>query len=188
MGALGDAKVIKTATTLEITLSESSYRMAAVFVACSFIISYLTTTDNYYFLIFLAVYLIFAYTFIDDTYVLFIDKSKNEIRVTKSKLGRIIYMRVSSCAELINAEVTKDTVNKKECYRLEFEFMSEQGYYRIPTMARVTADDDNKSKLEGLATVIQKFMDLNPLPGMLILIVEHLKEEAVAKAFEANGK
>jgi hypothetical protein len=157
-------QVSKTENTLDIRMTESSIRTAVLFLIVSITLAYYTTTSVEYFIMFLFVYMIFAYTFIDDAYTLSIDKSKGEIRITKSKIGRTHYIRVSLCEELIDTAVSVETISKKECYRLELEFMSPHGYYKIPTISRVTGAV-NKAKLEDIAKVVREFMNLKPLPG-----------------------
>jgi hypothetical protein len=61
-------------------------------------------------------------------------------------------------------EVAKVTDGKRVTYRLELEFMSDFGFYRLHAHETLVAGEENRKILEDLALKARKFMDLKPLP------------------------
>jgi hypothetical protein len=65
---------------------------------------------------------------------------------------------------------------KRITFRLELEFMSEFGYYRLQTTDTLIVGDQNKKELEKIVEQIQEFAGLKPIP-------DWMTEESLKKGF-----
>ncbi|KAJ3189688.1 hypothetical protein HK101_008760 [Irineochytrium annulatum] len=102
---------------------------------------------------------------IDCSFVATLDKKKNEVVITKTKLGQLQWKRVAIADELVQVEVVEDDItSKKKGWAMEFEFMSSHGLFRMRVSDSLVVGDDNRKVLEKTATDIMKFMSIKANP------------------------
>ncbi|KAJ3257584.1 hypothetical protein HK103_004493 [Boothiomyces macroporosus] len=184
MNFLADLKKInpklkKTDNTLQFVTIEPTtgdWIMVTFIILAGIPLSWYTTYSMHYYYVVLSVYFLLAYSLVDDKFETIIDKEKNSIVVTKTKLGRKKWERASVADELIQAEVVHLKQKGIDTYILELEFMSEFGYYRLQTSETAVVGEYNKNQLEMLAKEIRDFMGLKPMP-------DWMKEENLKKTF-----
>jgi hypothetical protein len=100
-----DPKVKKTKDRMEFIVVEpqmGDYIMIGTICTLSVPLSYYTTPNISYFFVCLFFYWILAYSLLEDRYVTVIDKKENTVEITKSKMGKIEWIRASAADELIN--------------------------------------------------------------------------------------
>ena len=142
-------------------------------------LAWVTTKDWLYFAICMMFYIGCAYTVLEDTFVVLFDSKSNQVSVKKSKLGWVHWIRVSNLDELVNIDVANIIEGRKECWRLELEFMSEFGFYKINAHESLLFGAENSSILKKLASSLSKKLKLQPLP-------EQFKKESIKQAFNRN--
>nr|KAJ3421245.1 hypothetical protein HK105_004130 [Polyrhizophydium stewartii] len=177
-------RVKRTANRLEILVMEPTlgdWIIAGGLCLFGAFVSYYTTSSQALFWLSTLMFVAMAYTLIDDKYVMTIDKAKGEVSVTKSKLGRIKWQRVSSTQDLVNCEVVGETHRGLTSFRIELEFMSDFGFYRMPASESTVVGDVNKAKFDELAKTIVDFMKLKPAP-------EWMKEGSLAAKLPPRKK
>ncbi|KAI8813840.1 hypothetical protein BJ742DRAFT_381265 [Cladochytrium replicatum] len=113
-------------------------------------------------------FLLLAHQYIDDTYVTIMDLQKNEVRVVRSKFGRIQAIRAAALDELVDVEVVEQKEKKKVGYRLEYVFQSAHGAigaYRIPATESFAVGPKAKGLLDILEREILKFAEVKKPPN-----------------------
>ena len=126
-----------------------------------------TTRNPSYFAISIIFYLGCAYTILEDTFQVVIDKRLKQVSVQKTKLGRIHWIKSSNLEELVNIEAVCIKEGKRDCYRLEMEFMSEFGFYRLNAHESLIFGNENRQKLDTLAKKLCQKLKLKPFPTKL---------------------
>lgn len=109
MNFLADLKKInpklkKTDNTLQFVTIEPTtgdWIMVTFIILAGIPLSWYTTYSMHYYYVVLSVYFLLAYSLVDDKFETIIDKEKNSIVVTKTKLGRKKWERASVADELI---------------------------------------------------------------------------------------
>jgi hypothetical protein len=100
-----DPKIAKTKTRMEFVVVEpqmGDYIMIGTICMASIPLSWYTTPNLSYFFVCLGFYWILAYSLLEDRYVTVLDTEQNTVEVTKTKLGKIEWIRASPADELIN--------------------------------------------------------------------------------------
>ncbi|KAJ3158933.1 hypothetical protein HDU86_002102 [Geranomyces michiganensis] len=130
-----------------------------------------TTSDWTYRMFGGGLYVYLAYSLVVDTVVTVIDKTTREVRMTKTTLGFTQWVRVAPTEELVAVHTVEEKRKRGASgYRLELEFMSDHGYYRLPMTEAYVLGEHNRERLAVMENGIRRFMDLKQLP-------EWMKEE-----------
>lgn len=82
--------------------NSGDWLMVALIVVISIPLAWYTTKNWHYALLSALFYWGMAYTLIDDTFKTVVDKTNNLISVSKSKFGRVKWVRASAADELID--------------------------------------------------------------------------------------
>ncbi|TPX57328.1 hypothetical protein PhCBS80983_g03897 [Powellomyces hirtus] len=164
-------RVVATPTRLELTPVEAGtgdWVMVASILVFGLAMTMYTTTDWNYRLFGGALYVYLAYTMIADQYTTVIDKTAQEVRITKSTLGYVKWVRVAPTDELVAVETVEEKRKRGgSAWRLELEFMSDHGYYRLPLTETYVLGETNKARLVVLEEQIRTFMKLKQLPDWM---------------------
>ncbi|KAJ3185682.1 hypothetical protein HDU85_001036 [Gaertneriomyces sp. JEL0708] len=191
MGLLGflqtsiQPRVTKTSNTLSLvpiepTRADWAYITFLLLGGC--LLLFWTTDDWIYRAGGVVLYCYLAYTLVQDVYVATLNKEKNEVRIQRSTLGVTRYERVAPLDELVAIETVAQKEDKKSSapgYRLELEFMSDFGYYRLPVTETFILGEKNRMELEKLEDVVRKFAKISKLPDALR--EENLEKSAARK-------
>jgi hypothetical protein len=78
------------------------YIMIGALMVGSIPVAWFTTPKMTYFLVCLVFYWILAFSLWEDTYVTVLDKKENSVQITKSKFGRVEWIRAAPADELVN--------------------------------------------------------------------------------------
>jgi hypothetical protein len=78
------------------------YIMIGALMVGSIPVAWYTTPNTTYFFVCLVFYWILAFSLWEDTYVTVLDKKENSVQITKSKFGRIEWIRAAPVDELVN--------------------------------------------------------------------------------------
>ncbi|KAJ3167259.1 hypothetical protein HDU87_001707 [Geranomyces variabilis] len=164
-------RISTTATRLEICPVEAGagdWAMMAIILIFGLAMTIYTTSDWNYRIFGGGLYVYLAWSLVVDTVVTIIDKTAKEVRVTKSTLGFKQWVRVAPTDELVAVHTVEEQRKRGgPGYRLELEFMSDHGYYRLPMTETYVLGDANREQLAEMEKAIRKFMDLKQLPDWM---------------------
>ncbi|TPX70255.1 hypothetical protein SpCBS45565_g01893 [Spizellomyces sp. 'palustris'] len=174
-----------TLSIIPVTTGKGDVVMMSSILFFGVVMTLYTTEDWPYRIAGSAMYAYLAWTLVVDTYETVFDKKLEQVSIIKTTLGIKRWARVAPLDELVAIETTTmETTSKKQkpLYRLELEFYSNHGTYRMPMTETYVSGENNKEKLEEVEDVVRKFVEIKKLPNWM-------KEEELEKRFgAASGK
>ncbi|KNC97630.1 uncharacterized protein SPPG_09435 [Spizellomyces punctatus DAOM BR117] len=167
-----------------VTTGRGDVLMMAIIFFFGVAMTLYTTEDLPYRIAGSAMYAYLAWTLVVDTYETVFDKQLEQVSIIKTTLGFKRWSRVAPLDELVAIETTTmETTSKKQkpLYRLELEFYTTHGTYRMPMTETYVSGEHNKEKLEEVEDIVRKFAEIKKLPNWM-------KEEELEKRFGAGKK
>ncbi|KAI9103197.1 hypothetical protein DFS34DRAFT_590761 [Phlyctochytrium arcticum] len=174
-------------TLIPVRTSVGDFFMMFIIVAFGGFLTMTTTNEWMYRIAGMVIYSYLAWTLVVDTFVTVFDKKKQEVSITKYTMGYRRYVRVAPLDEIgaIQTSLLPTPAGKKKgtpLYRLELEFTSDHGFYRMPLTEGYINGEKNIQILKDLEERVRKFLGLKKMP-------DWMQEEELEKRFGGpNGK